>query len=714
MPKTGANHDFHNRLKDLKSLLEKAQRPAERTSFLICLGDIESILNKYVLDLLFQSFAPDLKYQRRDAAVELLLKRHPEDDTAAYCFLRSFATLLHYGDTKYIERAMEYFLNLTPRASGVWRQPRDDDLSADGFYSEEDYEAKYFFDRFFARKIHLCATVLREGQFHDISPHQLLPFELDEETPLGEGHAGRVYKAKIWRHHWRNPRLTNLEDMPVAVKRFSGVNPRHYFDHESQILMQLQNISVRSDNVLLPMASLVRGKECYLVYELAAMNLQEYIEDTPRKEPADSQYLAQTKATLESLTDLAGALNWIHGQKAGKIIWHRDIKPDNILVFRSKQREIWKLADFDRAASKNALSSSGELKMDREKEHTFRAPEVSDGGDGRRSDVWSLACVMIEVLSWLDNGVIGRNEFWNVRPIYYGSERSDVFYDRFTLDSTSDTGCILSQPVNQWLGQLIQRASERAKTEDSHGSTSGLAMYLDYIVSLVKRLTESAFIKLAGRAKSQELYLIMDNTFAECFQERGRSMSMGKTRRNISIRPFAPWNLSNKRKTPNLTTNEVSPSQSPVRTSQDSRMSIDQLSKSTTSSTNASTHLNKCLPLCHDIKMNKKPPKDFDTYTAADLNRICPACGHGLLHKAIRVNSRPWFEQLLNDRRININLVNDHGRKLTPVELSGDEGRMWAAEELLKRRCKKPREDQIKAISSETRRREFKRIIKHF
>ncbi|EDV22347.1 uncharacterized protein TRIADDRAFT_28738, partial [Trichoplax adhaerens] len=81
-------------------------------------------------------------------------------------------------------------------------------------------------------------------------------------------------------------------------------------------------------------------------------------------------------------------------------IVHRDVKGDNILVDATGR--IVKLADFGSAIQLTAtkLTGAGLLQGQMVGTVAFMAPEVLRGENyGRSSDVWSLGCVMIQMLT---------------------------------------------------------------------------------------------------------------------------------------------------------------------------------------------------------------------------------------------------------------------------------------------------------------------------
>jgi serine/threonine protein kinase len=142
---------------------------------------------------------------------------------------------------------------------------------------------------------------------------------------------------------------------------------------------------------------------------------------------------------------VAGGLRWLHdeltvGGDHDVFCAHMDLKPDNILVARDQRCPVgkWMLSDFGLSIFKK---STGELSRNartvrdvisprthaRRAPGTYQAPEVQFREDtmvGRKSDVWSLACIFSEVLIFTIEGKDSLDAFRNKRI----SHGNDYFY----------------------------------------------------------------------------------------------------------------------------------------------------------------------------------------------------------------------------------------------------------------------------------------------
>ncbi|MCG8418999.1 MAG: serine/threonine protein kinase [Proteobacteria bacterium] len=206
-------------------------------------------------------------------------------------------------------------------------------------------------------------------------------------SKLGEGGNGEVYCAKH-----------KSLDYVVAVKVMSTGDKGEKvvrFLNEAKIPVQINHPGVIRvfDNGF----SVHDGeKKQYYVME--------QLEGTLRDQIGDEQWTFQRTTNL--LYDLARALRAIHSHK----IVHRDLKPSNIMFFfdRSKNTYRYKIVDFGIAKiiENSSTSSSSNHRMAAVKTTTgmvlgsppYMAPEQGDRDIDGRADLYSLGCILFEIL----------------------------------------------------------------------------------------------------------------------------------------------------------------------------------------------------------------------------------------------------------------------------------------------------------------------------
>ncbi|KAF7684568.1 putative cell division protein kinase [Astathelohania contejeani] len=142
---------------------------------------------------------------------------------------------------------------------------------------------------------------------------------------------------------------------------------------EISILRNLKHV-----NILTLKSVIHTDKILVMVFEFVDYDLKEYIAHHPHN-------------TIDLIKQLCDGLSYIHN----KMIVHRDLKPQNILV---NKKGILKIADF-------GLARSMQMEMNTYANEVitlwYRPPELLKGATayGTYIDIWSLGCIIVEMLS---------------------------------------------------------------------------------------------------------------------------------------------------------------------------------------------------------------------------------------------------------------------------------------------------------------------------
>jgi serine/threonine protein kinase len=191
----------------------------------------------------------------------------------------------------------------------------------------------------------------------------------------------------------------------------------------------------------------------------------------------------------ETIQTIVEAVTCIHESRNGDIAFHHDLKPSNILRFEGPPA-VWKICDFGMAKLKNV--NDGSATVHRTDNHfgtyDYQPPEYFDDAKdprhGRPFDMWSLGCIMLELLTvWKhgrkksgirefrrrrgENTVIESPKRWQGRDLTSSKEDYSFHNNRITIqewmehlrDGTAegDDFCRLLDLVEEMLVDRYQR-----------------------------------------------------------------------------------------------------------------------------------------------------------------------------------------------------------------------------------------------------------------
>lgn len=277
------------------------------------------------------------------------------------------------------------------------------------------------------------------------------------------------------------------------MKEFIGYDAeaKKSFEAEGTTLKQFIQAVKSHRNIATTKASLEWGNTYSLFFDLAKHNLWEYF-----MRNADAvRTLEEKRKVFSRSIGLASALAYLHEElylattNEQLQCYHLDLKPQNILVFEESGDDIWKISDFGISRikrippnephidSEHHVSFLDRLFQSKESDQdlssgvnnsryggTYAAPEAKEKSDTvtRKSDVWSLACVITLVLTFIHNRSQGIADFQESRA----KDRSnDWFFNSKALKAGSQTKKILHVSVSNWLDTLNREASRRNKSE---------------------------------------------------------------------------------------------------------------------------------------------------------------------------------------------------------------------------------------------------------
>ncbi|KAL8949694.1 MAG: hypothetical protein Q9222_004223 [Ikaeria aurantiellina] len=282
----------------------------------------------------------------------------------------------------------------------------------------------------------------------------------------------------------------------VAYKVFSIKDD---FQIERRNLEFLKESLSKHEHVVLHLAAVVRGSDFYIFLPYTELGSLEVflcggIDESPGTGlhrityDFDAHFTPQNLRwdnLLRQMLNLCGALSFLHHdlQIGQSQIYcaHLDLRPQNVLIFGSEIEPVgsWKISDFgissfkkDQNTKDQTFFSIRELAehqtstaTNRTLEGAHRSPENHSSYDrpfsGRKSDMWSFACILTEVLAFVLGGKDRLKEFRRQRG-RGGADNGDAFFN-IKEDSTvksSEIKSLMNESVNEWLHELTERAPE--------------------------------------------------------------------------------------------------------------------------------------------------------------------------------------------------------------------------------------------------------------
>ncbi|RBR11624.1 hypothetical protein FVER53590_14177 [Fusarium verticillioides] len=252
----------------------------------------------------------------------------------------------------------------------------------------------------------------------------ILPY-LKSYDPSGRGFFGEVSRMDIHPSHIpAGVRSTRGETASIAVKTANNHDQiTRFFEQEATALERLKNHN--SPNLVQPIAAYEYKKQKCLVFPWAhGGDLYKFWEAYQGK-------TVDLKWIISQFTGLCSVLNDLHKINCR----HGDLKPDNILWYRDKDGlGTLKIADLGLAAFhiKTTGDRRGIQTMTPTGTARYEPPETAENKTGERSrmyDIWSMGCIMLELLIWLTQGIDAVDKLGKATDYFWKRDDSSQRYE---------------------------------------------------------------------------------------------------------------------------------------------------------------------------------------------------------------------------------------------------------------------------------------------
>jgi serine/threonine protein kinase len=224
-------------------------------------------------------------------------------------------------------------------------------------------------------------------------------------------------------------------------------------DDELRVLSILN--CLKHPNILELLGSYTLQEKYNFLFPLASQTLTTYLSSSNQ-----TLGFPEHTSVILALPGLASALEALHlyaWEDVSLIGCHHDIKPDNILIMEDR----FILADFGLSTFKD--TSKGSDTYFRFGQGFYFAPECEDYDDdfirhriGRASDIWSLGCVIAELLVFMTGGATAVKKFKQDRRVTFGG---------YFTTSTFHYGKAPNPAVERCLDEMQTTAPDEATSE---------------------------------------------------------------------------------------------------------------------------------------------------------------------------------------------------------------------------------------------------------
>ncbi|KAF5008603.1 hypothetical protein FDECE_5137 [Fusarium decemcellulare] len=280
--------------------------------------------------------------------------------------------------------------------------------------------------RFSENQWKFLAPVLSTKQpNYDLHLSSILPFTSKKDSHK-QGAFSRVFKVKIHKGHYQDPEQEG--DSPpecFAIKEIRPTteeerkNVERNWESEAKALQKMNEL--KEKHIVRFITAFKRGnegsKDHYLMFEWAdGGSLRDVWIDRDKEHTKGAPLVREAVQQLLGISKALCAAHDLDGK--GSSFRHGDLKPENILCFRNGNRSTTfgtlKIGDWGLAKHHN-LATQLRTKQTSTRHGTLRyePPEVATGlsqPDGHKSrlsrlyDMWSMGCVILELIIWLQYG----------------------------------------------------------------------------------------------------------------------------------------------------------------------------------------------------------------------------------------------------------------------------------------------------------------------
>ncbi|KAH6619042.1 hypothetical protein C7974DRAFT_40741 [Boeremia exigua] len=340
-----------------------------------------------------------------------------------------------------------------------------------GDLSQDSQKYERFAKRFLESVFQFSLPHLEINGFSSYNERTVLPFKEEVKIVGGtatdehpDSQSGRVFVFKIY-HEYNFPRYHS--DTEYVRKCISTPTPRAFLKRSNiQYVQQLED-----KHIVKLIKAYGHGHSINFVMPRAWTNLDHLLRDWEFKYDSKRGTRLEEADAWTQLLGIASALEKMHGfgdhvkihakgSIESSICAHWNLKPENILVDWDGN---WLITDFGQAILTENRQSEAHIVGLHLSTDAYAPPEIEDPSIalGRAYDIWSLGCIMLEVVSFLIFGHAGLNGTSTFRGLDESRKSkpalSEIVDERFWYQESPNGDYVVKEKVQAFKASLHER-----------------------------------------------------------------------------------------------------------------------------------------------------------------------------------------------------------------------------------------------------------------
>ncbi|KAF8534589.1 hypothetical protein BDD12DRAFT_859567 [Trichophaea hybrida] len=274
-----------------------------------------------------------------------------------------------------------------------------------------------------ARHLFLLPTIDSDS-FVTFDDNRVLPLINQRQITKAKGNFGSVYSFQFY------PGYLTLKGFSRKAKLARKEVSRHdgpVVNKEVNVLMTISRRLEHNKHFIKLLKPYQIGDKINFIFPLANGDLREYLYDGKQWKHLFNRHEPPFKNSIWSqMVGLLTALDEYQSPKDDPIErrYHSDLKPRNILVFEEENDDVLVITDFGQAHIGKKVDPQGTtVTGQRPGTEAYAPPESHQKSTmNTKFDVWSMGCILLEVLVYVVQGPERVRELYEARDTGHGTD----------------------------------------------------------------------------------------------------------------------------------------------------------------------------------------------------------------------------------------------------------------------------------------------------